>query len=78
MFRNYLFADLYKLQIWLKMYAKKNVDKKMDSKGLTVLGYLNLEKSVYLSESKAGDNKKRYLVKTIPLYSDSPQFQSTQ
>ncbi len=60
------------------MYGKKNTDKKIDIRTLNLLDYLNMDRSTYLAENKAGDTQKRYVVKVIPLFSDSPQFQSTQ
>lgn len=58
------------------MYAKKNADKRIDIKSLTMINFLNNERSVYLAESSAGG--KKYVVKTIPIMGDSPQFQSSQ
>jgi hypothetical protein len=61
------------------MYAKKNADKRIDIKSLTLLDYLNFDRSVYLAENKgSGDQRKMYIVKIIPIPSDAPQFQSSQ
>jgi hypothetical protein len=61
------------------MYAKKNSDKRIDIKILTLLNYLNNDRTVYLAENKSsGDQRKRYIVKVIPIPSDPPQFQSGQ
>lgn len=61
------------------MYAKKNADKRIDIKSLTLLNYLNCDRSVYLAEGKgSGDQKKRYIVKIIPIPSEAAQFQSSQ
>jgi len=61
------------------MYAKKNADKKIDIKSLTLLNYLNNDRTVYLAENKSsGDQRKRYMVKVIPIPSDPPQFQTSQ
>jgi hypothetical protein len=61
------------------MYAKKNADKRIDIKSLTLMSYLNNDRSTYLAENKpSGDQRKIYIVKTIPIPSDPPQFQISQ
>lgn len=60
------------------MYAKKNADKKIDIRTMSLIDYLNGDRSVYLAEGQSAEQRRRYVVKVIPLYSDSPQFQSSQ
>lgn len=63
------------------MYAKKTVDKRIDIKAsTTILGYLNLDRSIYFADNKDNrpDAKKRLIIKVIPSFSDGPHFQNGQ
>jgi hypothetical protein len=60
------------------MYAKKNADKRVDIRSMNNLVPLNFDRTIFLYEVRAGDGKKKLIVKTILMIGDNQQFQASQ